>query len=65
LNRYDGARLAAREMEVQSGLIVFTRDGRVQFGWLDLNTGRYHAESDGICITDAIGAVPCYSDVMH
>jgi len=53
------------EFNVDAGLVVFSRDGRPQFGWLDLVTGEYHAESDGHRITDAIGAIEFQSDVMH
>ncbi|AQH05273.1 hypothetical protein A9R05_40270 (plasmid) [Burkholderia sp. KK1] len=57
--------LMPHEFNVEAGLVVFSRDGRPQFGWLDLVTGEYHAESDGRCITDAIGAIAFQSDVMH
>ncbi|WP_250487156.1 hypothetical protein [Caballeronia sp. GaOx3] len=53
------------EFNVEAGLVVFSRDGRPQFGWLDLVTGEYHAESDGSCIPDAIGAIEFHSDVTH
>ena len=50
---------------VDVGLIVFSRDGRAQFGWHDLATGEFYAEADGRCISDAIGAIEFHSDVMH
>lgn len=54
----------SHEFSVEARLIVSSSDGRPQFGWLDLVTGEYHAESDGRCITDAIGAIKFQSDVM-
>lgn len=50
---------------VETSLIVFTRDGRAQFGWRDVNTGLYHGEVDGMCIADAVGAVPFASNLIH
>jgi hypothetical protein len=47
------------------GLVVFTSDGRAQFGWQDPNTGQYMAEADGSCIVDAVGAVVWHSDGIH
>ena len=55
----------SQDFAVETGLIVFTRDGRAQFGWRDLTTGWFHSEADGQCIADAIGAVEFDSDVMH
>jgi hypothetical protein len=49
----------------EAGWVIFTRDGRAQFGWRDLKTGEFHAEADGQCIADAIAAVEFYSDVVH
>ena len=55
----------SHQFNVEAGLIVFSRDGRAEFGWLDLETGAYYAEADGHCIADAIGAIEFHSDVMH
>jgi len=30
-----------------------------------MNTGLYHGEADGICITDAVGAIEFVSDLVH
>ena len=53
------------EFPVGAGLVVYSVDGRAQFGWRDLATGSFHSEADGQCITDAIGAVEFFPDVMH
>ncbi|MFM0513899.1 hypothetical protein [Paraburkholderia sp. RL17-373-BIF-A] len=53
------------DFAVQIGLVVFSHDGRVQFGWRDIETGEFHAEADGQCISGVIGAVEFCSDVMH
>ncbi|CAE6962241.1 hypothetical protein [Paraburkholderia domus] len=50
---------------VEAGWVVFSRDGRAQFGWRDPETGSFHAEADGECIADAVGAVEFYSEVVH
>ena len=34
----------SHEFTVDAGLVVFSRDGRAQFGWLDLVTGAFYAE---------------------
>jgi hypothetical protein len=65
LNQFDGAVCASREWSVEAGLIVFTKDGRAQFGWRDLGTGRFHSEADGRCISDVIGAIEFNSDIAH
>jgi hypothetical protein len=49
----------------EAGWVVFSGDGRAQFGWRDPETGSFHSEADGECIVDAIGAVEFFSDVMH
>jgi hypothetical protein len=54
-----------RKFSVEAGLIVFSRDGRAQFGWLDLETGAYFGDADGRCIPDAVGAIEFHSDVTH
>ncbi|WP_061151221.1 hypothetical protein [Caballeronia arvi] len=53
------------EFTVDAGLVIFSRDGRAQFGWHNRETGAFHAEADGRCIPDAVGAVEFHSDVMH
>ena len=55
----------SEQFSVEAGLVVFSRDGRVQFGWLDLQTGTYYGEADGLCIADAVGAIEFHSDVTH
>ncbi|WP_165904504.1 hypothetical protein [Paraburkholderia hospita] len=50
---------------VEAGWVVFSRDGRAQFGWRDVETGAFYSEADGECIADAIGAVEFCSDVLH
>ncbi|OUL87814.1 hypothetical protein CA602_12730 [Paraburkholderia hospita] len=52
-------------LPVEAGWVVFSGDGRAQFGWRDPETGSFHAEADGECIADAVGAVEFHSDVMH
>jgi hypothetical protein len=55
----------SHEFIVDAGLVIFSRDGRAQFGWHDRETGAFYAEADGRCIPDAVGAVEFHSDVMH
>ncbi|MFM0418745.1 hypothetical protein [Paraburkholderia aromaticivorans] len=55
----------SQEFTVETGLVVFSGDGRVQFGWRDHTTGSFHSEADGKCIPDAIAAVEFSSDVVH
>ncbi|WP_205970911.1 hypothetical protein [Paraburkholderia sp. Tr-20389] len=50
---------------VEAGWVVFSRDGRAQFGWRDPETGSFHSEADGERIADAVGGVEFFSDVMH
>jgi hypothetical protein len=65
MTRANSASALDLEFSIDTGLIVFTRDGRALFGWRDLNTGLYHGEADGICIPDAIGAIVFASDLVH
>jgi hypothetical protein len=65
MNRTNEASTLKLEFSIEAGLIVFTRDGRALFGWRDMNTGLYHGEADGICITDAVGAIEFVSDLVH
>lgn len=65
MNKPDGAVCASREFSVEAGLIVFTKDGRAQFGWRDLNSGRFHSEGDGQYISDVVGAIEFQSDIAH
>lgn len=53
------------QFDVQVGLVVFSVDGRAQFGWRDIETGAFHAEADGQCIPNAIAAVEFCADVLH
>jgi len=65
MTRYEGASRLTDELSVWAGLVVFSQDGRAQFGWRDLATGRFHAEVDGNHIADAVGAVEIHHDVEH
>ena len=51
--------------QIEAGLVVFTRNGRAQFGWRDLATGLFHSEADGHAILDAVGAIEFESDITH
>ncbi|MFL9886756.1 hypothetical protein PQR66_27195 [Paraburkholderia agricolaris] len=53
------------ERELPAGLVIFTSDGRAQFGWQNPETGQFFAEADGSCIVNAVGAVAWASDRMH
>lgn len=48
-----------------AGLVVFSLDGCVQFGWRNLETGELYAESDGRVIKDAVGAVEWHACRVH
>jgi len=52
-------------LSVLAGLVVFSKDGRAQFGWRDLTTGRFHSEADGDHIVDAVGAVEIHHEIEH
>jgi hypothetical protein len=54
-----------QDFSVQIGLVIFSHDGRIQFGWRDIETGEFHSEADGQCIPNVIGAVEFSADVMH
>jgi hypothetical protein len=51
--------------QIEAGLIVFTRNGRAQFGWRDLLTGLFHSEADGNTILVPVGAIEFDSDITH
>lgn len=53
------------ERDLPAGLVIFTSDGRAQFGWQNPETGQFFAEADGSCIVDAVGAVAWASNRMH
>jgi hypothetical protein len=55
----------SHEFSVEGGPIVFSRDGRAQFGWLDPEAGAYYGEADGRCISDAISAIGFHCDAKH
>ncbi|MFL9995239.1 hypothetical protein PQR34_32420 [Paraburkholderia sediminicola] len=57
--------ISQTERELPAGLVIFTSDGRAQFGWQNPETGQFFAEADGSCIVDAVGAVAWASDRMH
>jgi hypothetical protein len=65
LNKSEGAVGPSAQFSVEAGLIVFTTDGRAQFGWRDLSTGNFHSEADGRYINGVIGAIEFNSDVAH
>lgn len=43
--------------DLPPALVVFTGDGRAQFGWFNPTTGEYCAEADGRHIPNVVGAV--------
>lgn len=51
--------------ELPAGLVVFSSDGRAQFGWRNPETGDFFAESDGRVIADAVGAVEWLASRAH
>lgn len=51
--------------ELPAGLVVFSLDGRAQFGWRNPETGDLYAESDGRVILDAVGAVEWHASRVH
>jgi hypothetical protein len=51
--------------ELPAGLVVFSTDGTVQFGWQNPETGAFYAEDNGHCIMNAIGPVPWQADIPH
>jgi hypothetical protein len=51
--------------EFPAGLVVFSLDGRAQFGWRNPETGELYAESDGHVIQDAVGAVEWHASRVH
>jgi len=63
MTRYEGASRLTKGLSVMAGLVVFSKDGRAQFGWRDLATGRFHAEADGDHIADAVGAIEIHHDI--
>jgi hypothetical protein len=65
LNNPEGAVGPRADFSVEAGLIVFTTDGRAQFGWQDLSTGQFHSEADGRYINDVIGAIEFNSNIAH
>jgi hypothetical protein len=52
-------------VEVPAGLVVFSVDGKAQFGWQNPETGAFYAEDDGHCIVDAVAGVPWLAGSMH
>ncbi|MDQ7980363.1 hypothetical protein QYH69_24295 [Paraburkholderia sp. SARCC-3016] len=48
-----------------ASLIVLTTDGRVQFGWLDPQTGCMHSEADGRAIENVAGSMEWAADRAH
>ena len=56
---------ASQPLELPIGLVVFSVDGKAQFGWRNPETGAFYAEGDGHCIVDAIGGIPWHAESMH
>jgi hypothetical protein len=52
-------------MELPAGLVVFSLDGRAQFGWRNPEPGELYSESDGRVIPDAVGAVEWHASRAH
>jgi hypothetical protein len=52
-------------IELPVGLVVFSLDGRAQFGCRKPETGELYAESDGRVIRDAVGAVEWHASRAH
>jgi hypothetical protein len=48
-----------------ASLIVLTTDGRVQFGWLDPETGSVHSEADGRAIENVAGSMEWAANRVH
>lgn len=48
-----------------AGLIVFSSDGRAQFGWRHPQTGELHAEDNGNVISNPLGAIAWIPGLMH
>lgn len=53
------------ELDLPAGLVVFSADGRAQFGWQNPETGEFCAEADGNVIVDAVGAVEWHASRAH
>lgn len=51
--------------ELPAGLVIFSTDGKAQFGWRNPETGEFHAEDDGRVISNAVGAVAWHAGIMH
>ena len=51
--------------ELPAGLVIFSTDGKAQFGWQNPETGAFHAEDDGHVIVNAVGAVAWHAGIMH
>ncbi|MFC0403144.1 hypothetical protein [Paraburkholderia rhizosphaerae] len=50
---------------VPASLIVLTTDGRVQFGWIDPQTGDIRSEADGRAIPNVAGSMEWAADQAH
>ncbi|MGF6812742.1 hypothetical protein OKW30_007959 [Paraburkholderia sp. Clong3] len=51
--------------ELPAGLVIFSADGKAQFGWQNPETGTFHSETDGNVIADAVGAVAWHAGRVH
>ena len=58
-------RAGEENLDLPAGLVVFSADGRAQFGWQHPETGAYYAEEDGHCIVDAIAGVTWCAGSIH
>ncbi|RQR26309.1 hypothetical protein DIE23_29855 [Burkholderia sp. Bp9143] len=54
-----------QEPTLPAGLVVFSADGRAEFGWLNPETEQYFSEATGEVIRDAVGAVPWAANRTH
>jgi hypothetical protein len=55
----------AQRMDPPAGLVVFSSDGKAQFGGQNPETGAFHSEADGNVIADAIGVVAWHAGRVH
>ncbi|MGF6293325.1 hypothetical protein [Paraburkholderia youngii] len=55
----------AQKPELPAGLVVFSADGKAQFGWQHPDTGAFHSEADGNVIADAVGGIAWHAGRAH
>jgi len=51
--------------DLPAGLVIFSTDGKAQFGWQNSETGVFHAEDDGHLIVNAVGAAAWHAVISH